>query len=69
MDVSRDASQIKDQAYSRLVDEINLMGMPLGAIKDFDYQLYETELNTGDCVIRLMNWRMLLSILWTVNRI
>ena len=36
---------------SKIVKEINLKGMPLGAIKDFDYQLYETELVSGDCIL------------------
>jgi len=38
---------------SNEVDEINMNGMPLGAIKDFDYQLYETELMSGDCILLL----------------
>ena len=38
---------------SHSVDEINLEGMPLGAMKDFEYHLYETELNYGDCILLL----------------
>jgi ligand-binding sensor domain-containing protein/serine phosphatase RsbU (regulator of sigma subunit) len=35
------------------VEEIDMRGMPLGAIKDFKYNLYETELKSGDCVLLL----------------
>jgi sigma-B regulation protein RsbU (phosphoserine phosphatase) len=38
---------------SKTVEEINMKGMPLGAIKDFDYQLYETEFRSGDCILLL----------------
>jgi serine phosphatase RsbU (regulator of sigma subunit)/ligand-binding sensor domain-containing protein len=31
--------------------ETDIQGMPLGAIMDFDYQLFETELNQGDCML------------------
>ncbi len=35
----------------QIVEEIDMQGMPLGAIKNFEYKLYETELKTGDCVL------------------
>ncbi|MCK5456513.1 MAG: SpoIIE family protein phosphatase, partial [Melioribacteraceae bacterium] len=35
------------------VEEIDMQGMPLGAIKNFEYKLFETELNTGDCILLL----------------
>ncbi len=38
---------------TKIVEEINMQGMPLGAIKYFDYKLHETELKTGDCVLLL----------------
>ncbi|MDX1700600.1 MAG: PP2C family protein-serine/threonine phosphatase, partial [Melioribacteraceae bacterium] len=38
---------------SNTVDEISMNGMPLGAINEFDYQLYETELQSGDCILLL----------------
>ncbi|MCB0746205.1 MAG: SpoIIE family protein phosphatase, partial [Ignavibacteriae bacterium] len=38
---------------SNSVEEIDMRGMPLGAIKDFKYNLYETELTTGDCILLL----------------
>ncbi len=38
---------------SKRVEEIDMRGMPLGAIKNFKYNLYETELNTGDCILLL----------------
>ena len=38
---------------SHIVEEINLEGMPLGALKDFEYRLYETELDHGDCILLL----------------
>ena len=38
---------------SKVVEEINLEGMPLGAIKEFEYQLYETEVESGDCILLL----------------
>jgi serine phosphatase RsbU (regulator of sigma subunit) len=38
---------------SNIVEEINLKGMPLGAIRNFEYKLYETELNHGDCILLL----------------
>ena len=41
------------RSNSKEVEEINLKGMPLGAIKDFEYQLYETELKPGDCILLL----------------
>jgi serine phosphatase RsbU (regulator of sigma subunit) len=41
------------RSNSKEVEEINLKGMPLGAIKNFDYQLHETELNPGDCMLLL----------------
>ncbi|MCW8850224.1 MAG: SpoIIE family protein phosphatase, partial [Melioribacteraceae bacterium] len=38
---------------SKRVEEIDMRGMPLGAIKNFKYNLYETELSTGDCILLL----------------
>ena len=38
---------------SKIVEEINMKGMPLGAIRNFEYKLYETELNSGDCILLL----------------
>lgn len=35
------------------VEEIDIQGMPLGAMKNFGYKLYETELNKGDCILLL----------------
>jgi len=35
------------------VEEILLKGMPLGAIKDFQYTITERELNTGDTILML----------------
>jgi serine phosphatase RsbU (regulator of sigma subunit) len=35
------------------IDEIDMQGMPLGAMKNFKYNLYETELLFGDCVLLL----------------
>ncbi|MBM2842109.1 MAG: Serine phosphatase RsbU, regulator of sigma subunit, partial [Bacteroidetes bacterium] len=36
---------------SRTVEEIMLKGMPLGAMKNFPYTLYEAELQVGDTVL------------------
>ncbi len=38
---------------TNIVEEINLKGMPLGAIRNFEYKLYETELKSGDCILLL----------------
>jgi serine phosphatase RsbU (regulator of sigma subunit) len=38
---------------SHSVEEINLQGMPLGAMRNFLYSLYKTELNIGDCILLL----------------
>jgi serine phosphatase RsbU (regulator of sigma subunit) len=38
---------------SNKIDEIDMQGMPLGAMKNFKYNLYETELIYGDCVLLL----------------
>ena len=38
---------------SNIVEEINLKGMPLGAIRNFEYKLYEAELTSGDCILLL----------------
>ncbi len=38
---------------SKIVEEIDMRGMPLGAIKDFKYNLYEVELTSGDCILLL----------------
>jgi serine phosphatase RsbU (regulator of sigma subunit)/ligand-binding sensor domain-containing protein len=38
---------------SNKIDEIDMQGMPLGALKNFTYKLYETELMHGDCVLLL----------------
>ncbi len=38
---------------SNKIDEIDMQGMPLGAMKNFKYNLYETELIFGDCVLLL----------------
>jgi len=35
------------------VEEIDMQGMPLGAMKNFGYKLYESELNKGDCILLL----------------
>ncbi|MCB0752991.1 MAG: serine/threonine-protein phosphatase, partial [Ignavibacteriae bacterium] len=35
----------------KIVEEINMKGMPLGAIKNFAYKLYETELKSGDSIL------------------
>jgi serine phosphatase RsbU (regulator of sigma subunit)/ligand-binding sensor domain-containing protein len=39
------------RSESNIVEEINLKGMPLGAIKNFEYKLYNTELRGGDCLL------------------
>jgi serine phosphatase RsbU (regulator of sigma subunit) len=38
---------------SKIVEEINMKGMPLGAIRNFEFKLYETELKGGDCILLL----------------
>jgi serine phosphatase RsbU (regulator of sigma subunit) len=38
---------------SKIVEEINMKGMPLGAIKNFEYKLHEAELKSGDCILLL----------------
>lgn len=38
---------------SKIVEEVDMQGMPLGAIKNFDYKLYETDLNSEDCILLL----------------
>ena len=38
---------------SQIVEEINLKGMPLGAIRNFEYKFYETKLKSGDCILLL----------------
>ena len=38
---------------SNKIDEIDMQGMPLGAMKNFKYNLFETELISGDCVLLL----------------
>ena len=38
---------------SKIVEEININGMPLGAIKNFEYKIHETELKSGDSVLLL----------------
>ena len=38
---------------SKIVEEINMKGMPLGAIRNFEFKLYETELKSGDCILLL----------------
>ena len=38
---------------SKRVEEIDMQGMPLGAMKNFGYKLYEAELNEGDCLLLL----------------
>jgi len=38
---------------ARRVEEIDMQGMPLGAMKNFGYKLYESELNKGDCILLL----------------
>ncbi|MCB0747431.1 MAG: SpoIIE family protein phosphatase, partial [Ignavibacteriae bacterium] len=38
---------------TKIVEEIDMRGMPLGAMKDFKYNLYETELASGDCILLL----------------
>jgi serine phosphatase RsbU (regulator of sigma subunit) len=38
---------------SKIVEEINMKGMPLGAIRNFEYKLYEAELTSGDCILLL----------------
>jgi len=35
------------------IDEIDMQGMPLGAMRNFKYNLYKTELSVGDCIILL----------------
>ncbi len=35
------------------IDEIDMQGMPLGAMRNFKYNLYETELFPGDCILLL----------------
>jgi sigma-B regulation protein RsbU (phosphoserine phosphatase) len=37
----------------KIVEEINMEGMPLGAIRNFEYKLYQTELKSGDCILLL----------------
>ena len=37
----------------KIVEEINMKGMPLGAIRNFKYNLFETELISGDCILLL----------------
>lgn len=36
---------------TKLVEEIILKGMPLGAVQDFPYELRETEINPGDTIL------------------
>ena len=38
---------------NKIVEEINMQGMPLGAIKNFNYKLFETDLSSGDCILLL----------------
>ncbi len=38
---------------SKKVEEIILKGMPLGAVKDFPYQIKTTELKSGDTLLLL----------------
>jgi serine phosphatase RsbU (regulator of sigma subunit) len=38
---------------SNNVEEIDMQGMPLGAMKNFNYELFETDLNSGDCLLLL----------------
>jgi serine phosphatase RsbU (regulator of sigma subunit) len=38
---------------SHSIDEIDMQGMPLGAMRNFKYNLYKTELNAGDCILLL----------------
>ncbi len=38
---------------TKRVEEIDVQGMPLGAMRNFKYNLYETELIEGDCVLLL----------------
>ena len=35
------------------VEEIDMQGMPLGAMKNFSYKLYESKLSEGDCILLL----------------
>ena len=38
---------------SRVIEEILIKGMPLGAIKDFPYEIRETEISSGDAFLLL----------------
>ena len=38
---------------SKLVEEIQLNGMPLGAVKNYPYEIKETEILTGDTILLL----------------
>ncbi len=38
---------------SKQVEEILLKGMPLGAIKNFPYEIIKTELSSGDTILLL----------------
>ena len=38
---------------SNSIDEIDMQGMPLGAMRNFKYNLFETELFPGDCILLL----------------
>ncbi len=38
---------------SKQVEEILLKGMPLGAIKNFPYEIKETEISSGDTLLLL----------------
>lgn len=39
------------RSSSKMVEEINLEGMPLGAMKKFNYKLYETQIESGDILL------------------
>ena len=41
------------RAQSKTVEEYDLQGMPLGALKDFDYQIKTGKLGEGDCILLL----------------
>jgi serine phosphatase RsbU (regulator of sigma subunit) len=38
---------------SKVIEEILIKGMPLGAIKDFPYEIRETEISSGDAILLL----------------
>jgi len=38
---------------SKLVEEIEMKGMPLGAMKDFPYELHENQIESGDTILLL----------------